>query len=414
MFNSYEFLKEISYVRTSGSPEEFKCANTIRTQVEKLGGEAFLESFDVDYTTIKEAALIVNGKSYNVTGIKMSGSTPKEGITKEFVYVENCTSTNLVNVENKIVLVNMIGYEAYKNLTEAGVAGIITMDGSIYDDLNNSDLGFKALRERHTKNGVLPGVNVRIIDAQEIIVSNPKEVTIKVIQEQVKVKSHNVVSTMKGESDEVVVFTAHFDSVPFSTGAYDNGTGCVTILDLYNKFIKTTPKRTLKFVWCGSEEVGLLGSKAFVNDHKDELKDYRLCINVDMTGVVIGRDIAVCTSLPGLVSFIDYTACLTGFPVICKQGVYSSDSTPFAYEGVPAVSFARMSTNGGVEFHSRRDCIDAINPEVMNRTTDFVYMIAEKLINSVNFPVKKEMPDNMKKELDTYLGIEKKKPEEKK
>ncbi len=409
MFNSYEFLKEISYVRTSGSPEELKCANTIKKQIEKFGGKAELESFDVDYTTIKEASLIVNGKEYNVTGIKMSGSTPKEGITKEFLYVENCTPTNLALAKDKIVLVNMIGYDAYKSLTKAGVSGIITMDGSIYDDINNTDLGFKALRERHTKNGVIPGVNVRISDAQEIIISNPKEVTIKVIQEQVKVKSHNVVSTIKGELDETIVFTAHFDSVPFSTGAYDNGTGSVTILDLYNKFIKTTPKRTLKFVWCGSEEVGLLGSKAFVNTHKDELENYRLCINIDMTGVIIGRDIAVCTSSPSLVSFIDYTACLSGFPISCRQGVYSSDSTPFAYEGIPAVSFARMSTSGGVEFHSRKDCIDAINPEVMNKTTNFVYDIAEKLISAVSFPVVKEMPDNMKKDLDKYLGIENKK-----
>ncbi len=404
-FNGYDFLKKISFVRTSGSKEELDCANMIKKQVEDLGGTASIENFEVDNFNVSKAELIVDGKSYEVTGIGMSGNT---SITKEFLYAENVTPTNLVNAKDKIVMVNMIGYDAYKELVKAGVAGIISMDGSIYDDLNNTDLNIKALRERHTKEGVLPGVNVRIIDAQEIILSKPKQVTINLTQTQTKVNSCNVVSTIKGEIDEVIVFTAHFDSVPFSYGTYDNGTGTVTILDLYNKFLNTKPKRTLKFVWCGSEEVGLLGSKAFVNDHKEELKDYRLCINVDMTGVVIGRDIAVCTSLDSLTNFIDYTANLEGFPLMCRQGVYSSDSTPFAYEGVPAVSFARMSTPGGVQFHSRRDCFDTINEEVMNNTTEFVYLVADKLINAVSFPVKKEIPDNMKKELDKYLGIDKK------
>ncbi len=409
MFNSYNFLKEISFVRLSGSDEELRCANMIKDVIIKNKGNVELESFEVDYSTIKDASLIVDGRNIEVTGIKMSGSTPKNGITKDFLYVENCTPSNLINAKDKIVLVNALGYEGYKELVNAGVAGIIAMDGSIYDDVNNTDLTVKALRERHTKNGVIPGVTMRIKDAEELILSNPKSVSLTVIQEETKVDSHNVVATIEGEMDEVVVFTAHYDSVPFSYGTYDNGTGTVTLLDLYFEFMSSLkkPKRTLKFVWCGSEEVGLLGSKAYVDKHKDELDKYRLCINVDMTGVVLGRDIAVCTSLDSLTHFIDYTANLEGFPILCKQGVYSSDSTPFAYAGVPAVSFARMSTTGGVSFHSRKDCFETINADIMNKTTSFVSLIANKLIYAQLFPVKKEMPDNMKKELEKYLGIEK-------
>lgn len=403
-FNAFEFLKEISFVRTSGSKEEETCAKMIQKQVQNLGGSADIETFEVDNFNVTTANLVVDGKKYECTGIGMSGNTD---ITKEFLYVENSTPANLVNAKDKIVLVNMLTPNVYKELLRVGVAAVICMDGSIYDDLNNTDLGIKALRARLLKEGILPGVTIRAVDAQEIIYSNPKKVSIKLTQEQTKVNSFNVVSTIKGESDEVIVFTAHFDSVPFSYGSYDNGTGTVTILDLYNRFLKTKPKRTLKFVWCGSEEVGLFGSKAFVEQHKDDLKDYRLCINVDMTGVIIGKDIAVCTSLESLSHFIDYTANLTGFPLECRQGVYSSDSTPFATAGVPAVSFARMSTPNGVGFHSRKDCIDAIKPDIMNKTTDFVYLVADKLINSVSFPVKKEIPDNMKKDLDKYNGVEK-------
>ena len=169
-------------------------------------------------------------------------------------------------------------------------------------------------------------------------------------------------------------------------------------------FNANKPKRTLKFVWCGSEEKGLLGAHAFVNSHKEELNDYKLNINVDMTGVVIGKDIAVCTAENSLVLYIDYFAKTIGFAIESSQGVYSSDSTPFAYNGIPAISFARISGRGGAEIHSRKDVIDFIDPQTLENTIVFINRFAENVINSVYFPVPKTMPQNMKDDLDKYLG----------
>ena len=52
--------------------------------------------------------------------------------------------------------------------------------------------------------------------------------------------------------------------------------------------------------------MGLLGSKAYVEKHKEELEKYELNINLDMTAVVLGYDIARCTTEMGLVNYINY------------------------------------------------------------------------------------------------------------
>ena len=224
-----------------------------------------------------------------------------------------------------------------------------------------------------------------------------KNIRIKIVQ---KILSMPVLF----QQEEVVVFTAHYDSVKFSTGAYDNGTGSTTILETLVHFAANKPNRTLKFVWCGSEEMGLLGSKAYCEEHKDELNAYKLCINVDMTGVVIGRDIACCTSKNSLVEYINCMGKEVGFAITARQGVYSSDSTPFADKGIPAVSFARLAPRGGAEIHSRKDVIDYLDSKNYYRTCDFINSFAEKMDKSVYMPIDREIPDEMKKELDIYLG----------
>ena len=61
--------------------------------------------------------------------------------------------------------------------------------------------------------------------------------------------------------------------------------------------------------------MGLLGAKAYCETHKDELKSHKLCINVDMTGVVLGKDIACCSSEESLVSYINYLGKEVGFNI---------------------------------------------------------------------------------------------------
>ncbi len=407
-YKSFDFLSKISFERLGGSEQELKAANMIIAECHKMGVEAHLEDFLVDGYSVKAASLEANGVSYEVTGVGMSGSTPADGVVGKLLVLENDDQLNQYEtLEDYVVFVpSRIAVKTYKILCEKKALAFICASGSVYDDRANSDLEKMTVRERHYSNGKVPGVCVRMMDAQKMLLDNPETVHVVCLQDEYKNTSHNVVASIPGDgsTNEIVCFTAHYDSVAFSTGAYDNGTGSTTILQSLAYFIEHKPKRNLKFIWCGSEEMGLLGAKAYCEAHADDLKNHKLCINVDMTGVVLGRDIACCTSKDSLVSYINYMGKEVGFNISAKQGVYSSDSTPFADKGVPSLSFARLAPRGGAEIHSRKDVIDFLDSENYYKTCEFINMFADRMVNSKVFPVEQIIPDNMKNEIDIYFG----------
>lgn len=406
-YNSFEFLKQLSFERIGGSNKEKEAAGLIAKEIEKLGLEAKIETFEVDFPIVKEARLITsNNKSYTVSGYGMSGNTPIEGLTRPFKYIQEGLDVDLVDVENKIVLTHQrFTVKLYEKLVKHNVAGIIVFSGSIYDEEDKSDLGVNTLREINYSKGKIPAVTLRAIDAHNLILENPKEITLTLIEEENKAISQNVIATIEGKKnkEEIIAFTAHYDSVIFSSGAYDNGIGTTALLQIMHHYINHQPERTLKFIFCGSEEKGLLGSKAYTKEHEKEIENYKLCINIDMIGVVLGIDIACCTSEQSLVNYIDYMGKEVGFAIKSYQGVYSSDSTPFADKIVPAISFARLAPQGGMTIHTRKDVIDYLDEKNYLETISFIIAFANRMINSYSFPIPKTIPDNMKLELDYYL-----------
>ena len=121
-----------------------------------------------------------------------------------------------------------------------------------------------------------------------------------------------------------------------------------------------------------------------------------------MIGVILGKEIAVSTAENSLVNYISYVANEIGIPVKSTQGVYSSDSTPFADAGVPGTSFARISPMGGAKIHSRKDIISPLSAEAFDSSLKLMCYFADRIVNSVIFPVPRSIPDNMKLELDYY------------
>lgn len=409
-YKSFDLLEKLYFVRTGGSKEELKAAEIIQAECQKLGVPAVLESFKVDgYVVHKAYVKFINPDiEVECVGVGMSSQTPVEGLTADFAYVTSLQDSLIQDIKGKICLVHtkLVNYKLYKSLVERGAIGLVLCCGDVYSEDKDIDLDPYMYRERHYKNGKIPAVCIRMRDAENILRKKPEKVHMIMLEDELQNDSHNVVATIEGAKypNEVICFTAHYDSVSYSKGAWDNATGSTTIMQLLAYFKEHQPDRTLKFIWCGSEEMGLLGSKAYCEAHKEELKDYKLCINVDMTGVTIGFDIACCTSNDSLVSFIKYLGCEVGFAIEPRQGVYSSDSTVFADNGVPGLSFARLAPKGGAEIHSRKDVMDFLEEDNYYKTCDFISVFAERLINSVAFPVEKEIPQNMKTEIDRYFG----------
>ena len=416
-YRSFNFLKKIYFVRTGGSLEELKAANLIIDEVKSLGGDAYLEEFPVDYSEIKTAKLVFDNK-YEVEckGSGYSGSTTIEGVSGEFIWVNSEEELKMKNLKDKIILVpgKRVPHKFYMKALRDGARGIIVTTGDVYKKDSEVDLDPYLNREPDYKEGLIPTVMIRMRDAEKIVEIMPKMATLTLISEDSKRNSRDVIAEIKGTDypEEIITFTAHYDSVSYSKGAYDNGTGAITLLELYNYYKHNAPKRTLKFIWCGSEEMGLLGSKNYCKVHEEELNNIVLNINIDMTAVTLGYDIACVTGENDIVNYIKYTSKEFGFPIHVYQGVYSSDSTPFADKGIPAISFARLSKQGGAQIHSHNDVIERLSEANYLDTCKFIIDLSSRWINSYKFPIDKKMPDNMKDELDYYM-LRKERPEKK-
>ena len=83
--------------------------------------------------------------------------------------------------------------------------------------------------------------------------------------------------------------------------------------------------------------------------------------------------------------------------------MYSSDSTPFADKGIPAVSFARIAPPNTGTIHNSYDTVALMSGEQMVKDIDFICSFADRMANAARCPVAREMPDNMKEKLDIYL-----------
>jgi Zn-dependent M28 family amino/carboxypeptidase len=96
----------------------------------------------------------------------------------------------------------------------------------------------------------------------------------------------NVIAERDGDNDgNVVMAGAHLDSVTEGPGIQDNGSGSAALLETALMIAKLKPENTLRFAWWGAEELGLIGSTAYVEGLSAAERDrIALYLNYDMVG----------------------------------------------------------------------------------------------------------------------------------
>lgn len=405
----FELLQKLAFERTSGSAEELKAANILLEEISSSGCKGSIEEFKSPTSkTIKAVLKVVEPyeKEYEITPYNGSISTPEGGITTDFAYIEEGLDVSLADIKGKFVLINKRpDPKLYQKLLEAGIAGYITMSGTVIDEEAKTDIAVAKLRDKQLQYGRTIALNMRTKDCFHMVKNKASKVKVELLAEDLELTSQNVIVTLEGTKypDQIISFGAHYDSVTFSTGAHDNGAGTVIIMELLRHFKENPPLRTVKFIWYGSEEVGLLGSQAYLKAHADELSSHLMMINVDLAGSVLGKEVALVTAEQSLVDYIDYTAKMKGYPLQVVQEIGSSDSTAFADAGIPSIIFARYAPNGGAFIHNRNDVIDFLSAEALEKTTIIAKEFGEAMINAAVFPFERKIPENMRKELDQYF-----------
>ena len=135
-------LEKINFIRTSTSAEETKAANIIKDELAKEGMEATIEEFDVETADIHKVSLKARGKEWEIQAYRRSGSTPEEGLTAPFAYVQQGSDVDLYDKKGKIVLVNngKMNEEVYERMVRYGIAAFLTWNGNVSDDREETDL----------------------------------------------------------------------------------------------------------------------------------------------------------------------------------------------------------------------------------------------------------------------------------
>jgi carboxypeptidase Q len=206
------------------------------------------------------------------------------------------------------------------------------------------------------------------------------------------VPTFNTIAEIKGSEkpDEYVMLSAHFDSWDGGTGATDNGTGTLTMMEAMRilKLVYPHPKRTILVGHWGSEEEGLNGSRAFVEDHPEIVKNLQALFNQDNgTGRVInigGQGFADAKNfLPRWLAAVPDTIknrIKTSFPGMPSGG--GSDNASFVAAGAPGISLGSLNWSYfNYTWHTNRDTYDkVIFDEVRNNAmlaAILVYMASE-------------------------------------
>ena len=396
-----KIFADTDYVHRSGTPEELRVAEYLKARCEAMGVSARIEAFPAAMGEIEEARVLADGKEIPCKGFFCCGSGTVEG---ELYHMPALDPVSVAGAKDKIVLLDSsgIGFFGYQDLMKVGAKGILFQYGNIHypnDDIDERDLRAAVVGEERK---VLCAM-IHTASALELLRRETKRVEITIRQREWEGESHNVVAELPGKRDEWIVLSAHYDTTALSHGSYDNMSGCVGILGVLDALKDEPLNYGLRLIFCGSEERGLLGSKAWVRDHEAELPKLALNINLDMIGTWLGKFIAKVSAEEKLAGYLHYMGAELGFPVEAKLGVYSSDSTPFADKGVPALSFARLASDNAAPIHCRYDLPEVLSMAQMEKDVAFIAAFTKRMANSVVCPVSREIPEKVKTELDEYL-----------
>ncbi len=181
----------------------------------------------------------------------------------------------------------------------------------------------------------------------------------------------NVVAMIKGgeKPDEYVVLSSHFDSWDGSSGATDNGTGTLTMLEAMRIIRKAypNPKRTIIAGHWSGEEEGEVGSKAFTEDHPEVIKGLQDVFNQDNgTGRIGGVGGGGMVHAPEHISLwmsklpMEWKAMLRA-PSAGGPAGGGSDDFSFTCYGVPTAGLGASNWDyGTLTWHTERDTYDKV------------------------------------------------------
>ena len=176
----------------------------------------------------------------------------------------------------------------------------------------------------------------------------------------------NILARVPGSdsSQRAIMLAAHYDSVPNSPGASDDGSGVVILLETLRALRAGPPlKRDVILLFTDGEEIGLLGAKAFADEHP-WAKDVDLVLNFDARGS--GGPVFMFETSGDAAQLVDAYSRITSHPFASSlmYSIYrllpaNTDFTIFRQAGMSGMNFAFI--DGLSRYHTPRDSLSTID-----------------------------------------------------
>lgn len=192
-------------------------------------------------------------------------------------------------------------------------------------------------------------------------------------------KLYNVCGILKGKSEGIYAFGAHFDHIGFDqrgpdtvfNGADDNASGVAAMIGIAAYFKKHPPQKSVLIMAFNAEEMGLWGSEALVAQPEMQslLKRTEVLFNMEMVGTVAasGRNSMFMTGddQSNLYDLLKANA-KEGFtivkdPYLEQELFFRSDNVGFYHKGIVAHSFSTCDMENTNHYHQKNDELGIID-----------------------------------------------------
>ena len=274
---------------------EKKAAHFIANQFEEIGlktiKNSFLQEFNAPINTFpKELKVTIDGKKLT-PGVDfiVDPSTNQTEESFELFWLPKKHASNqdkLHQLANEGAFTNKFVVLDLKNAEKEIINSLKT------NTINAAGIIFITEKLTHSLSSKVrkhPTLYVK----KGVIATNSQRISVKIDQQfKPNYQSQNVIGCVQGTQfpDSIILLSAHYDHLgmmgenTYFPGANDNASGVAMLLDMANYYAKNPPKKSIIFIAFGAEELGLVGSKYFVNHPTVPLHNINFVFNMDLMG----------------------------------------------------------------------------------------------------------------------------------
>ena len=363
--------------RESATDEELAAALFLRNQLEGMGYDVYIQDFEVSrLLAAVEVSADTSVEAEVIRTLPISGSFEGEGsgslANAGMAFEEDIPPGGL---DGKVALIergSITFEEKVKRVADAGAVAAIVF--------NNERGNFRgAFRSQ----SAIPAVSLSRADGLRLAGLMERDaVEVAVSVKPTSLPSRNVIAEKRGgpESGETVIVGAHYDTTPDTQGANDNGSGLSAVMIMAELAAGAEYPFSVRFVLFGAEEVGLFGSRHYVDALSErDIEDTIAMLNFDALGSGDRLEFVGSRELTELAAEIaEEIGAKTGEAGL-PEGA-SSDHAPFYDAGIPAIFVVGSDLS---RINSPADDIEWVNPTLMGWSAEIGTRILERLAGEV-------------------------------